>query len=207
MRAGVGTRSEHVRRARCVRAWKPSGRGGPVRACVHGPVRACVCGDPACERAWGPGASMRAWKPSGCGGPVRASVHGPVRACVHGDPTSERAWGPGACVHRDQAGVGTRCERVRWALRASGRGDPVRACEMGPASKRARGPGASVRDGPCERAGMGTWCKQACVGPVHVCVGPVRAWIQQAWTRACRDPARTASSSTRMPVSIQHVKK
>ena len=188
-RAGMGARCERACIGpvhACMGTPHASGRGDPERACMQGPVRACM----ETERAWGPG------------------------ACVRGDPASEQAWGPGARVHRDQAGVGTRCERARWALRASGRGDPVRACEMGPASERARGPGASVRDGPCERAGVGTWCKQACVGPVHACVGPVhacmgpvRAWIQRARTRACRDPARTASSSTRVPVSIQHVKK
>ena len=157
-----------------------SGHGGPVRACVHRPS-ARMHGDPACERAWGPGASMRA--------------------------------GPGACVHGNRAAVGARCEQACMARcvracggtpRVSGHGDPVRACIE---TKRAWGPSASVRDGPCERAGVGTWCEQACVGPVHACVGPVRAWIQQAQTRACRDPARTALSSTRVPVSIQHVKK
>ena len=142
---------------------RASGRGDPERACVQGPVRVCM----ETERAWGPGASVHAW-PGACvhawGPRVRAgmgtwSEHarrawcvrawkpsgrgGPVRVCVRGDPTSERAWGPGACVHRDQAGVGTRCERARWALRASRRGDLVRASVHGPGAC-VRGPSACV---------------------------------------------------------------
>ena len=119
-----------------------SRHGGPVRACVHRPG-ARMHGDPACERAWGPGASMRA--------------------------------GPGACVHGNRAGVGARCEHACMARceracmarcvracvgtpRASGHGDPVHACIK---TKRVWGPGASVRDGPCERAGKGTRCERA----------------------------------------------
>ena len=119
-----------------------SGHGGPVRACVHRPG-ARMHGDPVCERAWGPGASM-------CAGPG-ACVHGNQvgvgarckRACVRGDPASEQAWGPGVCLHRDRAGVGTRCERARWALGASRCGDLVQASVRGP-SACVRGPSACV---------------------------------------------------------------
>jgi hypothetical protein len=181
-------------------AWGPLRRGDPERACEHGP-----------------GASVRACVP----GPARACTHDPVRACVgtprasgHGDPVR-------ACVHgpRERVGMGTRTRCVR-AWRRSGRGDPVRA---------------SVH-GPRERAGVGTQCEQrararcvhACIGPVRAaCTGPVRAcmhrpsacvracvpcecvraWIQRARTRACGDPARATSSSSRVPISIQSVKK
>ena len=158
-------------------AWGPLRRGDLERACTHGP-----------------GASVRACVPGlarACVGTPRASGHGdPVCACVHGP-----------C---ERVGMGTRTRCVR-AWRQSGRGDPVRA---------------SVH-GPRERAGVGTqceqraraWCVHACIGPVRACVRAcvpcecVRAWIQRAWTWACGDPARATSSSSRVPISIQSVKK
>ena len=126
-----------------------------------------------CERAWGPVASVRAWPGASVRAWPGASVHAWPSACLRGDPGSEWAWGPSACVHGDQVGVGTWCEHARWAPQASGRRDPVRACVHG----------------PCKRAGVGTRCKQACMGPVHVCVGPVRVCVRTLWGCACVDPA------------------
>ena len=151
-----------------------SRHGGPVRACVHRPG-ACMHGDPVCERAWGPGASMCAGPGAcvhgnrvgvgavqaymhACVGTPRVSGHGdPVRACIE----TKRAWGPGASVREgpcERAGEGTRCEHARWALRASRRGDLVRASVRGP-SACVRGPGACVR-GP-----------SACVDPAGTDTG------------------------------------
>ena len=183
----------------CMGTPQASGHGSLVRVCVHRPS-ARVHGD----------------RVSGHGGPLRACVHGLVRACVHGLVR--------ACMHGPvRAYVGT--------LGASGHGDPVHACME---TKWAWGLGASMQDGPRKRAGVGTQCEHACMGPasewvwgpgaskrawarcmrawarcVRACVpcGGVRVWIQQAWTWVCGDLARTTSSSSCVPGSIQYVKK
>ena len=182
-RAGMGARCERVCIGpvhACMGTLHASGRGDPERACAQGPVRACM----ETERAWGPGACVRVWGPRVRAGVGTRSEHACRARCVHAWKPSRRGGPVRACVHGPvRVCVGT--------PRASGHRDPVCACIE---TKWAWGPGASVRDGPWERAGVGTWCKQACVGPVHACVGPVRAWIQRARTRACRDLARTASS-------------
>ena len=91
-------------------------------------------------------------------------------------------WGPSASM-------------CAWALRASGHGDPVQASMHGPGACMC-GPGACVRAHPVRVCGRGS--------SRH---GHGHAGIQRARIWACGDPARTMSSSSRVPGSIQHVKK
>ena len=151
----MGTRSEHARMARCVRAWGPHERTSMKTRCVRACVRAWALrvsghGDPdpvhVCmetKRAWGPGASVRAWAPrvSRRGDPVRASVHGPC----------------------ERAGVGTQCEQACMGL--------VRACMHGSSAC------MHACTGPvhaCVRACIPCKCVRACVRTLQVrtCVDP-----------------------------------
>ena len=126
---------------------------GPEHACMETP-RASARGDPACECAWGPGASVHAW----------------AQCMWYGDPMSECAWGP--------------CKPTRvGTLQVSRCGDPVQArvhgpsvCVYGdPASKCTWRPCEPTRVGPCKQTRVGTRCVCVCMcGSIrhrHGCAG------------------------------------
>ena len=160
-----------MHRPGCTHAWRPSVRAWPGASVQAWPGASVQAWPGASVQAW-PGASVQAWPGASVHAWPGASVHDWPSACLRGDPASERAWGPGASVRdgpHERAGVGTQCKH---------------AC-MGPASEWAWGPGASKRAwARCMRV----WAR--CVRACAPCEG-VRAWIQQARTRACGNPAGT----------------